>query len=99
MPVRTTFDDASLTGPLDLDAYLRRIGYAGSRAPSLATLDALHLAHATHIPFENLDILLGRPIRLDLEACRRSSSPAGAAATASSRTRFSPRAPGAAVSR
>ena len=53
-------------GTLDLDAYLQRIGYAGSRAPSRATLDALHLAHATHIPFENLDILLGRPIRLDL---------------------------------
>jgi N-hydroxyarylamine O-acetyltransferase len=53
-------------GSLDLDAYLQRIGYAGSRAPSRATLDALHLAHATHIPFENLDILLGRPIRLDL---------------------------------
>ena len=48
-------------GALDLDAYLQRIGYAGSRAPSRATLDALHLAHATHIPFENLDILLGRP--------------------------------------
>jgi N-hydroxyarylamine O-acetyltransferase len=29
-------------------------------------LDAIHLAHATTIPFENLDILLGRPIRLDL---------------------------------
>src|SRR4029077_20667326 len=53
-------------GTLDLDAYFQRIGYAGSRAPSRATLDALHLAHATHIPFENLDILLGRPIRLDL---------------------------------
>jgi len=51
---------------LDLDAYCQRIGYAGARAPSRATLDALHLAHATHIPFENLDILLGRPIRLDL---------------------------------
>jgi N-hydroxyarylamine O-acetyltransferase len=51
---------------LDLPAYLRRIGYAGSLAPERATLDALHLAHATAIPFENLDILLGRPIRLDL---------------------------------
>jgi N-hydroxyarylamine O-acetyltransferase len=29
-------------------------------------LEAIHLAHATHIPFENLDILLGRPIALDL---------------------------------
>jgi N-hydroxyarylamine O-acetyltransferase len=51
---------------LDLDAYLRRIEYAGDLAPSRATLDALHFAHATHIPFENLDILLGVPIRLDL---------------------------------
>ena len=31
-----------------------------------AVLEALHLAHATHIPFENLDILLKRPVRLDL---------------------------------
>ncbi|TRZ98235.1 MAG: arylamine N-acetyltransferase [Rhodocyclaceae bacterium] len=54
-------------GPeLDLTAYLERIGYAGELRPSLAVLQALHLAHATHIPFENLDILLGRPIRLDL---------------------------------
>jgi len=51
---------------LDLAAYLRRIGYAGELAPTRATLDALHLAHATSIPFENLDILLGVPVRLDL---------------------------------
>jgi N-hydroxyarylamine O-acetyltransferase len=51
---------------LDLDAYLGRIGYSGSLQPSRATLEALHLAHATRIPFENLDILLQRPIRLDL---------------------------------
>jgi N-hydroxyarylamine O-acetyltransferase len=52
--------------PLDLDAYLTRIGYTGDRQPTLDVLNALHLAHATHIPFENLDILRGRPIRLDL---------------------------------
>ena len=51
---------------LDLDAYLRRVDHRGGREPTLATLQALHLAHATHIPFENLDILLGRPIRIDL---------------------------------
>jgi len=51
---------------LDLDAYFDRIGYSGDRAPTRATLDALHEAHATHIPFENLDIHLGVPIRLDL---------------------------------
>jgi N-hydroxyarylamine O-acetyltransferase len=51
---------------LDLSAYLERIGYAGDLSPSRSVLEALHLAHATHIPFENLDILLGLPIRLDL---------------------------------
>jgi N-hydroxyarylamine O-acetyltransferase len=51
---------------LDLDAYLERIGYEGPVEPTLEVLDALQLAHATTIPFENLDILLGRPIRLDL---------------------------------
>jgi N-hydroxyarylamine O-acetyltransferase len=36
--------------------------------PSHPVLEALHLAHASHIPFENLDILLGRSIRLDVES-------------------------------
>ena len=51
---------------LDLDAYLRRVGYAGPREPTAAVLEKLHLAHATHIPFENLDVLLKRPVRLDI---------------------------------
>ncbi len=51
-----------------LDAYLERIGYSDDVRPSAAVLAALHLAHATHIPFENLDILRGVPIRLDLES-------------------------------
>jgi N-hydroxyarylamine O-acetyltransferase len=51
---------------LDLDAYLARIDYGGERRATRAVLDALHLAHATHIPFENLDVLLGKPPRLDL---------------------------------
>jgi N-hydroxyarylamine O-acetyltransferase len=54
--------------PVDLQAYGERIEYAGEFTPTLSTLCDLHLAHATHIPFENLDILLGRPIRLDLES-------------------------------
>lgn len=51
---------------LDVPAYLRRVGHSGEISATRATLDALHLAHATSIPFENLDILLGVPIRLDL---------------------------------
>ncbi len=50
----------------DLDAYLARIGYAGPRDATAAVLAAVHIAHAQTIPFENLDILRGEPIRLDL---------------------------------
>jgi N-hydroxyarylamine O-acetyltransferase len=52
--------------PFDLEAYLARVGYDGPVEPTLEVLDAIHFAHATTIPFENLDILLGRPIRLDV---------------------------------
>jgi N-hydroxyarylamine O-acetyltransferase len=51
---------------VDLAAYRERVGYGGDFVPTGEALAALHLAHATHIPFENLDILLGKPIRLDL---------------------------------
>jgi N-hydroxyarylamine O-acetyltransferase len=53
--------------PLDLEAYLARIGYGGPLEPTAACLDRLHLAHVVAIPFENLDVLLGRPIHLDVE--------------------------------
>ena len=50
----------------DLPAYLRRIGLDAAPPATRAGLAALHRAHACAIPFENLDILLGRAIRLDL---------------------------------
>lgn len=53
---------------IDLDAYFRRIAYTGSREPTLDTLRALHFHHPLAIPFETLDPLLGRPVRLDLGA-------------------------------
>ncbi|KAF0845010.1 arylamine N-acetyltransferase family protein [Nocardia caishijiensis] len=53
---------------LDLDAYLARIGYDGPRTASVATLRALVRAHTTSVPFENLEIILGRGIPLDLES-------------------------------
>jgi len=56
---------------MDLERYLARIGWAGARAPSAATLRGLCWAHARSIPFENLDVLLGRPIRVELEAVTR----------------------------
>jgi N-hydroxyarylamine O-acetyltransferase len=51
--------------PIDLEAYLARIGFAGRAAPDRATLAALHELHAQAIPFENLAAFLGEPVRLD----------------------------------
>ncbi|MEU6080060.1 arylamine N-acetyltransferase [Streptomyces sp. NPDC047108] len=51
---------------LDLDAYLARIGFDGDLAPTVETLRALHFGHVSAIPFENVDILLGRTLRLDV---------------------------------
>jgi N-hydroxyarylamine O-acetyltransferase len=48
-----------------LAGYFRRIGYAGTPAANLETLCALHRAHVGRIPFENIDVLLGRPGALD----------------------------------
>lgn len=49
---------------VDLDAYFDRIGYAGPRDASLATLRALHALHPAAIPFEAIDCLLDRGIDL-----------------------------------
>jgi N-hydroxyarylamine O-acetyltransferase len=57
-----------MVAEVDLDAYFGRIGYDGPRAPTLATLRAIHALHPAAIPFENLDPLLGRPVSLELAA-------------------------------
>jgi N-hydroxyarylamine O-acetyltransferase len=49
----------------DLPRYLQRIGLEGPTAPSHINLDALILAHVCSIPFENVDVLIGRRIELD----------------------------------
>jgi N-hydroxyarylamine O-acetyltransferase len=57
---------------LDLAAYLDRVDLSGAPgepeglAPNLESLSRLQEAHCAAIPFENLDVLLGRPILLDL---------------------------------
>ena len=50
----------------NIDAYFERIGFAGSIAPTLETLSQLHALHLAAIPYENLDQLMGAPVRLDL---------------------------------
>jgi N-hydroxyarylamine O-acetyltransferase len=50
----------------NLDAYLKRINYSGSIAPTLETLELLHQLHPAVLPFENLDSLMEVPVRLQL---------------------------------
>ncbi|HKP64530.1 MAG TPA: arylamine N-acetyltransferase [Polyangiales bacterium] len=52
----------------ELDLYFERTGYRGPRTPNLEVLHALTAAHTQTIPFENLDVLLGRGIDLDFNA-------------------------------
>jgi N-hydroxyarylamine O-acetyltransferase len=56
---------------IDIDAYLARIGYAGPRTPNAETLRGVHRAHFRAVPFENLDVVLKRPIRLDPESLQQ----------------------------
>jgi N-hydroxyarylamine O-acetyltransferase len=55
----------------DLESYFERIGFSGNSVATLSTLEALHLLHPKAIVFENLDVLLRRPIRLDVESLVR----------------------------
>lgn len=56
---------------LELAAYFSRIGYTGPREPTLAVLRALQLQHLKAVPFENLDVLLGRRISIESAAIRK----------------------------
>lgn len=53
---------------LQLDKYFARINYKGSTTPSLKLLHDLTRAHTQSIPFENIDVLLKRPILLEPDA-------------------------------
>jgi N-hydroxyarylamine O-acetyltransferase len=53
---------------MEIEAYLSRIKYSGPLDPHPATLRAVHVAHLQAVPFENLDIHLGRAIVLNLPA-------------------------------
>ncbi|MCA1634793.1 MAG: arylamine N-acetyltransferase [Acidobacteria bacterium] len=53
---------------LDIKAYLERINYRGSLAPTAETLRGLQVAHLLAVPFENLSIHAGQQIVLEDEA-------------------------------
>jgi N-hydroxyarylamine O-acetyltransferase len=70
-PSQTMVDSVFDPDGLDLDAYLERVGLRGTTGATLATLEALALAHPIAIPFENLDAFLRRPLPLDIAALQR----------------------------
>jgi N-hydroxyarylamine O-acetyltransferase len=53
---------------LNIKAYLNRINYYGSLAPTAETLRKLQVAHLLAVPFENLSIHAKEPIVLEDEA-------------------------------
>ena len=53
---------------MNVKAYLERINYHGSLAPTAETLRALQVAHLLAVPFENLSIHAKEPIVLEDEA-------------------------------
>jgi N-hydroxyarylamine O-acetyltransferase len=55
----------------DLDRYLARIGYSGTPRADLGTLRILTERHPAAIPFEAVDVLLGRPVDLSPGAIQR----------------------------
>jgi len=52
----------------DLQSYFTRVNYTGPREPTLDVVRDLQFRHTHTVPFENLDVLLGREIRLETEA-------------------------------
>jgi N-hydroxyarylamine O-acetyltransferase len=59
-------DSVTVLGTAALDAYLARISFAGRLEATEDCLARLHEAHVGAIPFENVDVVRGLPIALDL---------------------------------
>lgn len=56
---------------VNLNAYFERIGFAGSIAPTVQTLEQLHALHPAAIPFENLSPLMGEQVLLDQQSLEK----------------------------
>lgn len=50
---------------LDLDTYLKRLGYSSVPPPTLETLRELQLRHTAEFPFETLSTMLHAPVHVD----------------------------------
>jgi N-hydroxyarylamine O-acetyltransferase len=53
---------------VDVDAYLDRIGLSARPAPTLEGLRVLHRAHLRAIPYEDIDVQLGRSVTIERPA-------------------------------
>lgn len=65
LAARRVRDSASA---MTLDALLSRIGFTGRVTPDAAALRALHRSFVLALPYENLDVQLGRPLSRAPEA-------------------------------
>jgi N-hydroxyarylamine O-acetyltransferase len=52
---------------MKLADYLARIGFQGQPKADLECLSAIHRQHLLHIPYENIDVQMGRPLDLEIE--------------------------------
>ena len=50
-----------------VDLYLKKIDYKDDIKIDSKTLDKLQIAHLTHIPYENLDVLNKKPLSLEAD--------------------------------
>jgi N-hydroxyarylamine O-acetyltransferase len=53
---------------MNLEGYFARIGWGGATAATADALAGIYAHHVRAIPFENLDVLLGRRVHLELDA-------------------------------
>ena len=56
---------------MQLQPYLDRIHYHGDLIPTLYVLKTIHAAHACSIPFENIDVQLGRRLTISINDAYR----------------------------
>src|SRR5262245_20984873 len=54
--------------PQQTESYLRHLDTSAPQRPDLAGLDRLIAAHQRRVAFENVDVLLDRPIHIDADA-------------------------------
>lgn len=54
--------------PQQTETYLRHLDTPAPQRPDLASLNRLIAAHQQRVAFENVDVLLDRPIRIDADA-------------------------------